>query len=494
MTISRNLSFLAEGVSSTGVLGVSNGGSGASTLTGYLYGNGTSAFTASTTIPTTALSGTISNAQLANSSLTVNGTSISLGGSGTVTAAAGTLTGTTLNSTVVSSSLTSVGTLTSGTWNASTIGAIYGGTGQNTVTTGDLLYGSASNTWSKLGIGSTGTILRVVGGVPSWGTDYTGTVTSVAASVPSFLSISGSPITTSGTLAITYSGTALPVANGGTGLTSLTAGYIPYGNGTGAFSNGSSLQYTSNGNGFSLAVANGGVWSEYTYQSSINLGNSGYGTFTARGGTTLFGSNFYVNSGGGYSYKNTDYASFLQFINGQIQFITGPSGTAGTSISASQPMTVFNSGGVSIGNTTDPGASNLSISGKYIGKTLTAGNQTSDTNQLFKSSSSGVFGLSPTTQISQWQSSGGSNTFTITLSGRPSGIIVVGVANTASGSQSAGGVFLAVATDSTTQITTISQTGWVTITPSVSGFAITFTLSSSATGYWNATFLGTAVA
>ena len=47
----------------------------------------------------------------------------------------------------------------------------------------------------------------------------TGTVTSVAATVPSFLSVSGSPITTSGTLALTYSGTALPVANGGTGVT-----------------------------------------------------------------------------------------------------------------------------------------------------------------------------------------------------------------------------------------------------------------------------------
>lgn len=52
------------------------------------------------------------------------------------------------------------------------------------------------------------------------------TVSSVAATVPSFLSISGSPITTSGTLAITYSGTALPVANGGTGLTAGTSGGI----------------------------------------------------------------------------------------------------------------------------------------------------------------------------------------------------------------------------------------------------------------------------
>jgi len=52
-----------------------------------------------------------------------------------------------------------------------------------------------------------------------------GTVTSVAASVPAFLSIAGSPITTSGTLAITYSGTALPVANGGTGQTTASAAF-----------------------------------------------------------------------------------------------------------------------------------------------------------------------------------------------------------------------------------------------------------------------------
>jgi len=55
--------------------------------------------------------GTLSQARLANASLTVNGTSITLGGSGTVTANAQTLTGTSLNATVTGSSLTSVGTL-----------------------------------------------------------------------------------------------------------------------------------------------------------------------------------------------------------------------------------------------------------------------------------------------------------------------------------------------------------------------------------------------
>ena len=48
MTIPRNLSILAEGASSTGVLAATNGGTGATTLTGVLKGNGTSAFTAAT--------------------------------------------------------------------------------------------------------------------------------------------------------------------------------------------------------------------------------------------------------------------------------------------------------------------------------------------------------------------------------------------------------------------------------------------------------------
>lgn len=100
-----------------GTLGVANGGTGATTLTGYVKGSGTSAMTASATIPTSDLSGTISNAQLANSAITINGTSTSLGGSisvGTVTSVGGTGTvnGLTLTGTVTSSgNLTLGGTL-----------------------------------------------------------------------------------------------------------------------------------------------------------------------------------------------------------------------------------------------------------------------------------------------------------------------------------------------------------------------------------------------
>jgi hypothetical protein len=60
------------------------------------------------------------------------------------------LSATTLGSGVVNSSLTSVGTITSGTWNATTIAANRGGTGQTSYTNGQLLIGnSTGNTLTK---------------------------------------------------------------------------------------------------------------------------------------------------------------------------------------------------------------------------------------------------------------------------------------------------------------------------------------------------------
>ena len=113
------------------------------------------------------------------------------------------------------------GTTLLGSGDVGTITYAYGGTGQTTVTTGDLLYGSASNVWSKLGIGTTGQILRVVSGAPAWGTDYVGTVTSVGGTgTVNGLSLSGT-VTSSGNL--TLGGTldlSSPPAIGGTSAAS----------------------------------------------------------------------------------------------------------------------------------------------------------------------------------------------------------------------------------------------------------------------------------
>jgi hypothetical protein len=63
-SISGNISGNAANV--TGTVPVANGGTGATTLTGYLSGNGTNAVTASATIPSTAVTGAIPAAQLPN--------------------------------------------------------------------------------------------------------------------------------------------------------------------------------------------------------------------------------------------------------------------------------------------------------------------------------------------------------------------------------------------------------------------------------------------
>ena len=82
-------------------------------LTGYMYANGSSTVTASTTIPTTALSGTITNAQLANSTISgvalgsnLNALTIGTGLSGTSYNGSGAVTIAISNTTVTAGSYT----------------------------------------------------------------------------------------------------------------------------------------------------------------------------------------------------------------------------------------------------------------------------------------------------------------------------------------------------------------------------------------------------
>jgi len=202
--VSGNISGSANNV--TGTVAIANGGTGATTAQGAIdnIANGI---------------GTQTAGQVFRS----NGTSIGLSW----------IQNSDLPSPLSSSTLGTASNVTG------TVTISHGGTGQTTataafnalspiVTTGDLIIGTGSNFASRLGIGPNNYILTSNGTTASWepNPSGTGSVTSVAATVPSFLSISGSPITTSGTLAISYSGTALPIANGGTGATTLAAANI----------------------------------------------------------------------------------------------------------------------------------------------------------------------------------------------------------------------------------------------------------------------------
>ncbi len=68
-------------------------------------------------------------------------------GSASIIADAGTLSGTSLKSTVTGSSLTGVATITSGTWNGSTIGVAYGGTGLTSPGTSGNILTSDGTAW-----------------------------------------------------------------------------------------------------------------------------------------------------------------------------------------------------------------------------------------------------------------------------------------------------------------------------------------------------------
>ena len=138
--------------------------------------------------------------------------------------------------------ITGVGTLTAGTWNATAIGAAYGGTGLTSYTIGDIIYASGTTTLAALPDVATGNVLLSggVGVAPAWGkVDLTAAV--------------------SGTL---------PVANGGTNATATpTAGAVAYGT-------GSAYAFTSVGSSNEVLLSGGAGSPTWSAQSALSVGTA----------------------------------------------------------------------------------------------------------------------------------------------------------------------------------------------------------------------------
>lgn len=154
--------------------------------------------------------GTIAKTLVISNNLTFAGTdgsTLNIGGGGTLGSAAYTAS-TAYAPAAGSASVTTLGTVTTGTWNATAIGAAYGGTGQTTYAVGDLLYASGTTALSKLAGVATGNALISggVGAAPSWGK----------------IGLS------------THVNGVLPIANGGTNVSATpTNGQLLIGNGSG---------------------------------------------------------------------------------------------------------------------------------------------------------------------------------------------------------------------------------------------------------------------
>jgi hypothetical protein len=305
----------------SGTLPVANGGSGATTLTGYLKGNGTSAFTASATIP----AGDITGAALTKADDT--NVTLTLGGS-------------------PSTALLAATSITAG-WTGQ-LAVSRGGTGNSTLTANGILLGNGVSPLTATAVGTTGQVLvGNTGAAPSWSTLSGIGVTSFSAGTTGLTPSSAT------TGVVTLAGT-LNVANGGTGATTLSSGYLLKGNGTSAVS--ASVVYDDGTNAGVGTTSLGAKWDvksqiNVTSPSSISMNavrasNFGYstgysaliigstsgnntpcinvdpianpsGSFSGLGDEVMFRNGAYFISPNS---ANTAYNQYLRLIDGYVQF------------------------------------------------------------------------------------------------------------------------------------------------------------------------------
>ena len=242
-----------------------------------------------------------------------------------------------------------------------TVPTTAGGTGLTSYTAGDLIYYASGTTFTKLAIGASGRWLGSSGTAPQWNAPAALTETD---DTNVTLTLGGNPSTALlNAVSMTLGWTGqLAVGRGGTGLSTLATGRIPYGAGASAFNSSANLVY--DGSNFGI-----GTGSPVTLKSNVTLQVLGYAKLGSAndngllslGDTASTGANVGVWRGAGGAFGTAGNKLCFGGYDG-ITFSTGNADIA----SQTQRFEVFTSGGVSIGNTTDPGATNLSVTGRTV--------------------------------------------------------------------------------------------------------------------------------
>ena len=350
-----------------GTLSAANGGTGATTLTGYVYGNGAGVMTASATIPNTAISGLGSMSTQNANSVAITGGSINgttIGGSVAAAGSFTTLGGTTITA---STQFTGPGTGLTGTAASLSIGGTAAlATSLAAGSTYSIPYQSAAGTTAFLAAGTSGSILMTLGSfsAPIWTSAAALSVASAnnlvggnsgyvpyqsAASTTAFVSAgtTGQVFTSGGTGSPTWTSQSALSVGTATNIAGGAANKINYQTGAGATSfitaptvSSTYLQWT--GTAFAwttLTTSAGGSNTQVQYNSSGSLAGSANMVFdgstlttlnTAYTGT-LTGGTGIVNLGSGQFYKNASGYVGIGTSNPNSNLSLGAFNTAGTS-------------------------------------------------------------------------------------------------------------------------------------------------------------------
>jgi hypothetical protein len=199
-----------------------------------------------------------------------------------------------------------------------TLGTTNGGTGLAAYTTGDMLYASATNTLSKLSIGTTGWVLTASPSGPTWTASVSNSVGSFSAGTTGFTPSSAA------TGAVTLAGT-LNVGNGGTGTaTALTKGSVVIAGTSGVYTQDNANFFydaTNHRLGIGTATPTQGL----TVFGNIDATSSGYLTEISNGSVaTVLNSLAKLDTSG----KATN--ALTTDVDGVIGIVVGNPGTSGS--------------------------------------------------------------------------------------------------------------------------------------------------------------------